>query len=261
MPRKPTLDLSKATSKSKSKKSNSKLHEEKEEEESKVKVTKGSSKTSRYSNDLMDMDDDDDNDDELIATPPDNKGDSKNKMLFIVLCVFVAIVIVLLFVILMGRNNEEPEPSAVPSTYVTPSDPLPGDIGTQDFTQNTNMSNSNVLTDPDSYVEDIHGLTTRVDYTVKSISSMADFVNYEKHRGTWGGGMELYWLDVTYNDSQYVIQVPFKYYKELSDTGVIPVKMEVLTIQGSTSDELLYVISYMELDEYTLKQVLNSQNK
>ena len=110
-------------------------------------------------------------------------------------------------------------------------------------------------------MEDIFGLTTRVDYTVKSITNVADFVSYEKHRGTWGGGLELYWLDVEYKDKKYVVQVPFRYYKELDDVGIVPVRMEVLSILSQSDGSQMTVISYMCLDEEVLKDVLKQQSK
>lgn len=220
-------------------------------------------------------------DDEDILSGIPERGRGNNTLLFIVLGVAVVIVVAFVFLMFVGRGDKNAIPTATPSytqavqqggsasvdpnTQATPSaggasDNLSG-MGTQDFTQNTNMTTSDVLTNPDQYVEDLYGLTTRVDYTVSSISNIADFVSYEKHRGTWGGGLELYWLDADYKGNHYVVQVPFQYYKELDDTGIVPVKMEVLTIDGSTPDEKLTVISYMCLDEETLKDILKTQSK
>ena len=76
-----------------------------------------------------------------------------------------------------------------------------------------------------------------------------------------GRSLELYYLDAEYKGKKYVIQVPFKYYKELDDSGIIPVKMEVLRIQSETDGTYLSVVSYMCLDEKTLENVLKTQNK
>lgn len=134
------------------------------------------------------------------------------------------------------------------------------DVGTQDFTQNTNMTTDSKIGDAEEFVEDIYGLTVRVDYTVDKILSVSDFVEYEKKRGTSGGGLEIYWLDATYKGSSYKIQVPFKYYKELDTTGIVPVKMEVLYIDGEHDDSRV-IISYMCLDEKTLEDVMDSQSR
>lgn len=218
-------------------------------------------------------------DDEDILSGIPERGNSNNTLLFIVLGVALVVIVAFVFLLFVGRGGKESTPTNNPdptqsvqqggtsgqssqatATPASGSDNLSG-MGTQDFTQNTNMTTSDILTNPDQYVEDLYGLTTRVDYTVSSISNIADFVSYEKHRGTWGGGLELYWLDADYKGNHYVVQVPFQYYKELDDTGIVPVKMEVLTIAGSTPDEKLTVISYMCLDEETLKDILKTQSK
>lgn len=180
------------------------------------------------------------------------------------------ILVIAVFLLFRGGRNKNPLdiPEPTPTATSTPYYPMPSQepqastppkLGTQDFTGNTNMKTSDRLDDPDMFVEDIYGLTTRVDYTVNSITNVADFVSYTKHRGTWGGGLELYWLEATYKNNKYVIQIPFKYYKELDETGIVPVKMEVLSIEGATPNEPLTVISYMCLDEETLKEILKSQ--
>ena len=215
------------------------------------------------------VDDDEDEDDDILSGISE-RGKNRNNLLFIVIGVAVVVVIVFLFIVFLagrgGDSGDEPnntlqpvQTQVVATQQVQPTPTVPGDLGTQDFTQNTTMTNSNVLTNPDQYIEDIYGLTTRVDYTVNRISSVADFVSYTKHRGTWGGGLELYWLDAEYKGSKYVIQVPFEYYKELDDVGIVPVRMEVLTIEGNTPTENLTVISYMCLDEEVLQDILDEQ--
>lgn len=215
------------------------------------------------------VDNDEDEDDDILSGISE-RGKNRNNLLFIVIGVAVVVVIVFLFIVFLaghgGGSGGEPDNTLQPvqtqvvgTQQVQPTPTVPGDLGTQDFTQNTTMTNSDVLTNPDQYIEDVYGLTTRVDYTVNRISSVADFVSYTKHRGTWGGGLELYWLDAEYKGSKYVIQVPFEYYKELDDMGIVPVRMEVLTIEGSTPTENLTVISYMCLDEEVLQDILDEQ--
>lgn len=223
----------------------------------------------------VDMSDEEDDDDEELFGGLEEQTGGKSKLLFGVAAVILVVVVIVGFLLFGGkRGNKEPDPP--PPTTTQPENPTqsqedpnqgqtgtgtPAGMGTQDFTGDTNMNAGSVLTNPDEYVEDIYGLTTRVDYTVKRISSVADFVSYEKKRGTWGGGLELYWLDATYKNQKYVVQVPFQYYKELDDVGIVPVKMEVLTISGSAEGEELSVISYMCLDEKTLSDILKNQSK
>lgn len=215
-------------------------------------------------------DDDTDDEDEIIQeslSGQNDSGASKYKMMFIAGGVVVGVIVVFLLFRGMfgGKPNTPPDNPAQPSQSEEPGpavDPIGNpNVGTQDFTTNSTMQSSSALTSPDDFLKDINGLTTRVDYTVSDIQSAADFVSYTKHRGTWGGGLELYWLECTYKSAQYVVQVPFRYYKELDDEGIVPVKMEVLRIKSETSDEYLTIISHMALDEATLKSILKSQSK
>lgn len=221
-----------------------------------------------------------DDDDEDIFAGVEEKGKNKNNVLFIVAAIGILLLVASAFLILglgsKGKEEVVPQQQDMQQPVVQqpverPTNDSNSDssastnednsLGTQDFTGNTNMTNSDILINPDKYVEDIYGLTTRVDYTVSQINQVADFVSYEKQRGTWGGGLELYWLDAEYKGQKYVIQIPFKYYKEIDEKGIVPVKMEVLTIEGSASGETLTVISYMSLDEDTLKNILKQQSK
>lgn len=233
-----------------------------------------------YSNNVNE--DEDDEDEIIAASLKDKKENSSGNIKFILLGAVVVLVIVVGF-LLVARNimKKDPDPVTSSSQSSSSQQNLPVEqtkpnvqkqpetkpnqtpsLGAQNFLENTNMTSDSPLTDPNNYVKDIYGLTTRVDYEVDDIFYAADFVSYTKNRGTWGGGLELYWLDAEYKGNKYVVQIPFKYYKELDDIGIVPVKMEVLKIKDSTtSDKYLSVISYMSLDEETLKQVLKSQSK
>ena len=215
---------------------------------------------------------DEEDDDEIITSSLQNGGKGTPNVIFIGVAVIVVILVVVLFVVFRGRVGKDPAPiSPDPGTTQTDSSnsseaPPPDvgedpNVGTQDFTQNTNNTADTELTDPEGFTKDLYGLTTRVDYTVSKIQSAADFVSYTKKRGTWGGGLELYYLEAEYKGYKYVVQVPFQYYKELDEVGIVPVKMEVLRIKPDTGEDYLTVVSYMCLDEETLKSILKSQTK
>lgn len=227
-------------------------------------------------NQLIDDDEEDlepdEDDDEIISESirqrKSGSGMDIKTIVGIAAVVVVVVIAALLFLGSRSKNNEpvtdpNPPPVSEPNGSDGPTEPdidAPS-IGTQDFSKDTNNKSDSAMTDPENFTKDIYGLTTRVDYDVAQIQSAADFVNYTKCRGTWGGGLELYYLDAEYRGSHYVVQVPFKYYKELDDTGIVPVKMEVLRIKSDTSSDYLTIISYMSLDEATLQQVLKSQKK
>lgn len=211
-----------------------------------------------------DEDEDDGEDDEIIQASLSNKKNTIDGKIFAIGGVALVLVIIVIFMLFMGKKDE-PEPTPPPQeptqTEPEPEDPLtPGSTGIQNFLGDTNNTSDSPLSNPEGFVEDINGLTMRVEYEVTAITDQVDFVNYTKKRGTWGGGLELYWLDCTYHETQYVVQVPFKYYKELTETGIVPVKMEVLQVKQPTG-EIMYVVSYMSLDEKTLEVFLKSASK
>lgn len=236
-----------------------------------------------------DDEDDEDEDDEIIQkSKKSSLGGNGNKIIFGVAAAVLVLVVFVVFLLLNGGQKTEKvegtgaagqqqmqdsgtkqESNILNENDFAPDEPdrengttaLLDGVGTQDFTQNTTMESDSEMEDASEYTKDIYGLTTRVDYTVDKILNVTDFVEYEKHRGTWGGGLELYWLEATYKGAKYVVQVPFQYYKELDDIGIVPVKMEVLKITGEGDGDDRTVISYMGLDQETLEDVMKTQSK
>lgn len=90
------------------------------------------------------------------------------------------------------------------------------------------------------FLKDLNGIEIPVSYNVKSVDYVCDYVNYAKRRASMDDGMELYWLEITYNNLHYRCTIPFWRYKSLNDEGICIVKMEVLTLEGGEK-----VISYM----------------
>lgn len=221
-------------------------------------------------------DEDDPKEEDAIVKDNEHLNISKTYLLYTLIGTFVIIIVLFILIIALVSkrkvNVQEPKQqtqefsSTKPLLESSSSETIQPEtkkdiVGIQDFTQNTNMKSSSELSDTDLILEDLYGLSLRVDYTVSKIDMITDFVNYEKRRGTWGGGLELYWLDAKYKDTKYIIQIPFKYYKELDDSGIVPVKMEVLRIKNSndSDDDNRNVISYMTLDEVTLKELLKKK--
>lgn len=222
----------------------------------------------------------DDDDDEKVEVPKgkvcsnNNNGSTTKILIGSGLAVTIAVV-GFMYVMSGGKKQDDTPPSVVtqqqqqpqqqkpqqqPQQPNKPKEPDTDDrLGIQDFTTNTTMTTDDVLGDGENVTSDLFGLTTRVDYTVGDMYYTTDFVNYTKRRATWGGGLEFYYLDCEYRGSKYMIQVPFKYYKELDDVGIVTVKMEVLRIKGATEDDTRSVVSYMTLDEDVLRTVQKSK--
>ena len=95
-------------------------------------------------------------------------------------------------------------------------------------------STSAIVYSSSDFIKDLNGLDI-------SASWVNDYVNYERKRAIMDDGMELYWLECTYNSKKYRMQIPFYAFKSLDDTGIIEVTMELLNLEGGEK-----VISYMQ---------------
>lgn len=154
------------------------------------------------------------------------------------------------------QNEEEdtPKPEEEEGPTVTMED---GEIkpGLPDVEGGDHNVNTEDVTEPGEFLKDINGSQIPKHYEVKKITYETDFVSYTKKRGVTGDGVELLWLDAEYKGNPYVIQVPFKVWKELDENGITVVDMEVLTI-----DKDLKVISNMQVkDNY--KEIMEKGEK
>lgn len=104
--------------------------------------------------------------------------------------------------------------------------PMPGNAN------NDNMQNSDHLDQSTDFLRDLSGVSIPIDYNVKSIDYVRDYVNYTRRRASMDEGMELYWIDIDYNGKKYRCTIPFWRYKSMSDTGICVVQMEVLSLEG-----------------------------
>lgn len=92
------------------------------------------------------------------------------------------------------------------------------------------------------FIKDLNGIKVPAVYNVASRDYVFDYVNYTAKRAVMDDGMELYWLDVLYNDKKYRVQVPFYRFKDLKASGICKVQIEVLTLDGGGK-----IISWMQV--------------
>lgn len=154
-----------------------------------------------------------------------------------------------------GDNEEDPKPDSNddgPSVVMEDEEIKPG---LSDFEGGDHNTNTGEVVESGEFLKDINGSQIPKHYEVKKINYETDFVSYVKKRGVTGDGVELLWLDAEYKGNPYVIQVPFKIWKELDETGITVVDMEVLTI-----DKNLKVISNMQVKE-NYKEIMEKGEK
>lgn len=114
--------------------------------------------------------------------------------------------------------------------------------GVQNYDDDSNMTTGATVYSSSDFIKDLNGMDVSAVYNVDSIDFVEDYVSYETRRAITADGMELYWLEATYNNKPYRIQIPFYYYKNLGDSGICKVNVEVLTLVGGGK-----VISYMQV--------------
>ena len=115
--------------------------------------------------------------------------------------------------------------------------------GTASFDKEGGTTTAKVYS-PDDFIKDLNGVNVSAVYNVKAYSYVFDYANYQKRRAIMDDGMELYWLDLTYNGKSYRCTVPFYIFKSLNSTGITRVKIELLTLEGGEK-----IISYMRVAE------------
>lgn len=120
------------------------------------------------------------------------------------------------------------EESAVPTA--TPL-PLEGGAGIKDISQDTVKSNTTPVV-ADKFVSDLKGNSVAENYDIAGIHTVTDFISFKKKRAVTGKGVELYWLDATYKGVPAKVQVPFSIFKELDETGITVVDVEVVEIDA-----------------------------
>ena len=193
----------------------------------------------QISKDQSDLDNKLDWDDSDDSGP---SGSSSKRHNLIIVFIVIAVIIVAAIIFSLGKSGSstQDEEQTSQSQY-TQSDPqqsmeterettaMPGAI---DYYNNDNMQTSDTLDQVTDFLKDLQGVSIPVDYTVTEINYVRDYVNYTKRRASVDEGMELYWIDIVYNNKKYKCTIPFWRYKAMKDEGICIVEMEVLSLEG-----------------------------
>lgn len=148
-----------------------------------------------------------------------------------------------------SKDDEEPKDktpiSNVKDSTGTDIDYVSDEIipGLIDFKRNKNNTTFPYVFDPEDFIKDLNGSPIPAIYSVKKTTYEDLFVNYESRRAILDDGMEMYWLEITYEEKQYRCQVPFSVYKAMNPKGICVVQAEVLTLEDGE-----IIISYMTVN-------------
>lgn len=128
--------------------------------------------------------------------------------------------------------------------------------GAPNLNADTTKSSKSVVEDGSKIVQDLQGKQVNANFTISTTTTVRDYVNYTKHRSVYPNGVEVYWLDTSYkNTESFPTQVPFDVYKELDDTGITVCDIEVVT----TTDRQ-EIVTYMSVVKDS-KSLINKESK
>ena len=160
----------------------------------------------------------------------------------IIVFIVIAVIIIAAIIFFLGKSGsttqDDEQTTQSQSAQIDPQQSMetekettamPGAI---DYYNNDNMKTSDTLDQVTDFLKDLQGVSIPVDYTVTEINYVRDYVNYTKRRASVDEGMELYWIDIVYNDKKYKCTIPFWRYKAMKDEGICIVEMEVLSLEG-----------------------------
>lgn len=106
-------------------------------------------------------------------------------------------------------------------------------LGANSVSQSNNMYN-NTSVSSDNFVTSLVGVDIPENYEVKAITYVIEFIPYTKHRAVTGTGVELYWLEGTFQGQPCKFTIPYKYFKDLPESGAVPCNVEI--VQTSNGD-------------------------
>lgn len=125
--------------------------------------------------------------------------------------------------------------------------------GAPDVYSNSTKENDTPITKSDKITYGLNGEEIDANFKISKITTVRDFINYEKFRSTTADGLEFYWLEVEYKGKPYKVQTPYKIFKELEDAGVTLADVEV-----TYTDSGVQIITYMAVVE-NAKSIINKK--
>lgn len=186
-------------------------------------------------------------DEELNNAPKITPKAPKNNSNIVVGLIIGVFVVVGGMVAYTKFSKPKKEPVAVQPTVTVPEtkenkEESPTKPGLPNLNSDIPGKNTKKLSEYSDYVKDLQNKDVKVDFTVKRIKTVLDFVNYTKQRAVSANGLEMYWLEAIYKDRPYRVQVPFQIWKELDEKGITVVDIEVLQLASDSE-----IVSYMSV--------------
>lgn len=130
-------------------------------------------------------------------------------------------------------DNAETQATEEPNKYLQ---------GDHDYSDSENNSVPEKVFSAGDYVKDLESEDVPAVYNVEKREYIVAHVSYTAKRAIIDDGMEMFWIDVDYKGKKYRVQCPYYYFKDLDETGICKVNIEVLYLEGGGQ-----IISYMQV--------------
>ena len=193
---------------------------------------------------------------------PTKSSNKSNKVIIIIcLCVLLSVSLIIGGLLLANkskerdtlreleeyrlRQEEQARNNAVATSTVA--------AGAPDVYANSTKENDTPIINPNKITHGLNGEEVDAKFKISKITTVRDFINYEKFRSTTAEGLEFYWLEVEYKGKPYKVQTPYKIFKELEDSGVTLADVEV-----TYTDSGVQIITYMNVVE-NAKSIINKK--
>lgn len=184
--------------------------------------------------------------------PKKDKNNSDDKTKIVVICVSIVVVMMMIVGVFIWRYTsnkakaEELRQQQIEQLEKDKQNQNKDDdkvsTGVPNFYADKNNQNDNNLTSSDKLLTDLNKEPVNVDYKIKQIKTVTEFINYEKFRAKTADGLEFYWLEAIYKDRPYKVQVPLSIYKELENRGITVVDAEVAVLENNSE-----IVTYMQV--------------
>lgn len=191
--------------------------------------------------------------DEIIN---DDKPANPNKPIIIGSIVAVSVIVcaIIIFLIISNGSKEdelrrELEAAKAASANATQTEIRDVQAGAPNLNSNTQVINDSEI----SQATDLNGKVVETNYKIKQINTVRDYVSFKKFRTVTGTGLEFYYLDAVYKDNPYIIQVPYAVFKELENSGITLVDVEVTILEDNSQ-----IVTYMDVVK-NAKSIINGR--
>lgn len=183
---------------------------------------------------------------EDLTSPEEPQTGSKNNLVFVFI---VAVLIVVIFLIISlikksknNTNNVDYSDVATTEAISMEDEDDSGDTEERAWHTAEGTSADVPISSESEYVTDLEGESLESNYDVVDTSYFKDFANYEMKRASIDDGMEMYWLEITYQGKKYRCQIPYYAATNMQIHGICVVEIEQLQLANGGT-----VISYMQV--------------